>query len=351
MRVLALTKYDDLAASTRQRFMLYEPALSQAGIIVTYAPLLSNDHLVGLIRDSRFSPFDVMRAYFRRVADLLRARHYDVLWVHCELFPYFPGVLERMAGIWGKPIVYDYDDAIFHMYDESPNPLIRRLLGRKLVPLMRSAAACCGGNRYLRDYAAQFCPRTMILPTVVDTAHYRPVAPQDRAPVIGWIGSPTTWANVRPLLPLLAEICREHGVRVHAVGAGATAESDRFNGLDLIEWSEESEIASVQAMDIGIMPLDDLPFQRGKSGYKLIQYMACGLPVIASPVGVNVEIVGAAEGFLASSQVEWRAALTKLIEDAGLRKKMGIAGRARAEADYSLATHAPRLVDLMQTLV
>jgi glycosyltransferase involved in cell wall biosynthesis len=194
-----------------------------------------------------------------------------------------------------------------------------------------------------------------VLPTVVDTRQYVPIARPDpsQPPVIGWIGSPSTWAHIRPILPLLSEICSAHGVRFRAVGAGAGAgaERDRFDGLDLIPWSEPSEIADVQAMDIGVMPLIDRPFERGKSGYKLIQYMACGLPVVASPVGVNSDIVIEGEsGFIASSEEEWRWALIRLIRDPELRARMGAVGRARAVERYSLASQAPRLVELFRSV-
>jgi glycosyltransferase involved in cell wall biosynthesis len=169
--------------------------------------------------------------------------------------------------------------------------------------------------------------------------------------VIGWIGSPTTWANMRPLLPVLQDLASGGRVRIRVIGAGAQAGSDAFPGLELVEWSEATEVAEVQNMDIGIMPLLDLPFQRGKSGYKLIQYMACGLPTVASPVGVNSEIMIEGEtGFLASSAEEWRAALVRLLGDESLRERTGTAGRRRAETDYSLAVHGPRLVALMQSV-
>ena len=353
MKILALTKYGSLAATTRQRFEQYEPALAAAGISVEYAPLLGNDHLERLVAGRRASPLAVFRAYASRLLSLLASGRSDVLWVHCELFPYWPGVFERLGKLWGKPIVVDYDDAIFHMYDKSPNAVVRVLLGSKLAPLLRSATVCCCGNDYLRDYAARYCDRTIVLPTVVDTDIYVP--PFDRATggpvVVGWIGSPSTWINVRPLLPMLQDLVREHGIVVRAVGAGAGAERDRFPGLELIEWSEASEVADVQSFDIGIMPLRDQPFERGKCGYKLIQYMACGKPVVAAPVGVNMDIVREGEnGYLVETTEAWRNALVGLVENPELRTRMGNAGRELAVRDYSLASQAPRLVDLFRSL-
>ena len=123
MRVLALTRYDTLAASTRQRFRLYEPALAEAGITVDYAPLFSNDHVRRLVDGRRASLVATAVAYGRRLGALLTARRYDLLWVHCELFPYLPGLFERLAKLTGTPLVFDYDDAIFHSYDASRSPI------------------------------------------------------------------------------------------------------------------------------------------------------------------------------------------------------------------------------------
>jgi glycosyltransferase involved in cell wall biosynthesis len=273
--------------------------------------------------------------------------------VHCEFFPYLPGFIEAAAvRIGGRPIVFDFDDAIFHMYDASPNPAVRALFSGKLEPLIRSARACTCGNDYLRGYAARFCANSVIVPTVVDTDVYQPPAAtlQHDQLVVGWIGSPSTWSYVRPLLPLLAELCAEKGVTFRAIGAGKAAESDRFPGMELVDWSEESEIAELQRFSIGIMPAPHDPWARGKSGYKLIQYMACGLPVIATPVGVNCEIVrGRENGYLATTEAEWRDALDQLIGDAASRSGMGAHGRERAVREYSLAVYAPRVVEILKS--
>lgn len=350
VRVLAFTKYGSLAASTRQRFMQFEPALAEAGIQVRYSSLLDNAYLRRLVEGGRASPLSVARRYARRAADLLKARSFDLVWVHCEYFPYLPAFVEALAArVAGKPFVYDYDDAIFHMYDEARRPLVNGLLSGKLEPLLRRAEACLCGNEYLRSYAARFNPHALVVPTVVDTHVYRPIAGDPSRLVIGWIGSPSTWCNVRPLLSVLREVCESRGVTFRAVGAGIEAEEDRFPGLELVDWDEATEVAEVQGFTVGIMPLLDLPFQRGKSGYKLIQYMACGLPVVASPVGVNAEIVRDGDnGFLATGPEQWLRALNALLDDADLRRRMGARGRERAVTDYSLAVHAPRVVEIIK---
>jgi glycosyltransferase involved in cell wall biosynthesis len=354
VRILALTKYGPRAASTRQRIMLYQPALEAAGMTIDYRPLLDDEHVARLSQGRRTSLPDLAQAYARRLRTLPRARDYDLLWIHYELFPFLP-LVERLAGWTGRPYVVDYDDATFHTYDSAKRSIVRGLLGRKLQPLMRGAAAVVCGNAYLQAYAARFAARTEIIPTVVDTDLYLPRSSEEplaRPITIGWIGSPSTWSQVRPLLPTLERLCRSRAVRFLVVGAGAAAAGDAFAGLEHREWHEQEEVRDVQSMDIGIMPLIDLPFIRGKCGYKLIQYMACGLPVVASPIGVNAEIVASGEqGYLARDPADWEAALLRLIGDAERRARMGAAGRERAVELYSLASQAPRVVGLFKSLV
>jgi glycosyltransferase involved in cell wall biosynthesis len=352
MKVIAYTKYDREAASTRQRLLQYLPALAEAGIAVEYHPLLGDDYVRSLATGERASRRAVTHAYARRFRQLLRPHDVDLIWIYAELFPWLPAAAEQLAFRPGLPVVYDMDDAFFVPYDRNDHALVRRLLGGKLQPLIAGASACTCGNGYLADYARPLCPRTLVVPTVVDTTSYVPVERDRRQPLtIGWIGSPSTWPLVRPLLPLLEDLCRTGAVRVKVVGAGSAASADRFPGLEQVAWSEATEVAAVQSMDIGIMPLVDTPFVRGKSGYKLIQYMACGLPVIATPIGVNVEIVAhGVSGYLASSHGEWRQALLALIADPALRARMGAAGRERAVERYSLASQVPRLIELFRSV-
>jgi len=353
MKVIAYTKYDREAASTRQRLLQYLPTFAAAGIDVEYRPLLGDDYVRSLATGERPSAAAIARAYARRWRQLHGPHRADLIWIYAELFPWLPADGERMALQPRLPVIYDMDDAFFVPYDSHRHPPVRALLGGKLKPLIGGASACTCGNAFLADYARPLCQRTLIVPTVVDTDRYVPRARNDEQPLtIGWIGSPSTWPQLEPLLPLLAELSGQGRVRVKVVGAGARASAQAFPGLELVAWSEATEIADVQSMDIGIMPLTDDAFVRGKSGYKLIQYMACGLPVIASPVGVNGQIVQhGVNGLLASSASEWRTALDLLIGDATLRHRMGHAGRARAVEHYSLASQAPRLVELFGSVV
>lgn len=351
MKIALLTKYGDMAASTRQRFQQYNPFLTEAGFDLVPRPLLDDAYLRELYAGGGRHKASVTRRYIDRLHWLVSAPDVDILWLHCELSPYLPRLAERMARWPGKPIVFDYDDAIFHNYDRHPNWLIRAALGRKLHATLGGAEMAFCGNAYLADYARPLCPRIEIVPTVVDASVYRP-HPDGRqvdGPVrIGWIGTPSTWNEyLWPMLPLLSQVAAAGGGRVAAMGADRQAQPNPL--LDLVEWSEQSEVPFLQGIDIGVMPLTDTPWSRGKCGYKLIQYMACGLPVIASPVGVNAEIVEhGVNGFLASSEAEWRDALVTLLCDPDLRRRMGLEGRRKVEEHYSLQVWGPKVARMLR---
>lgn len=348
MRVLMLPRYGLLGASSRQRMYQYLPALEAAGCEVTVSPLFGDGYVRALYARRRAFG-EVLAGYARRLRSQLTGGSYDVVWVEKELLPWWPAFAERVRG--RHALVVDYDDAVFHRYDRHRSALVRRLLGARIDKVMRRADMVTAGNGYLAERAlAAGCRNVQRLPTVVDLARYpkplRNTNPARRV-TIGWIGSPSTADYLRPLAPVIAQLVAESGVEAIAIGA----REDQIAGTPFraVSWSEASEVELVSGFDIGIMPLPDAPWERGKCGYKLIQYMACGLPVVASPVGVNTEIVTEGEnGLLAMEPAQWLQALRKLVADAPLRKAMGASGRARVEQWYSLQAQAPRLIAMLQ---
>lgn len=349
-KLLAFTKYGRNAASTRQRLMQYETHLESAGIEVEYAPLFNESYMDLLARGGKAGLAQIGNAYLRRAVTLITHRRPDMLWVQYEYFPFLPAIMERCGSRWNCPIVVDYDDAIFHMYDDHRRGVVRHLLGSKLRTLIGLASLIIAGNDYIRSYVESVNPRVQVIPTVVDANAYLPGPSRSRDTlVVGWIGSPSTWRYVEPLLPILLPRLQAAGAVFRAIGAGPAA--TRWPGVEALDWSEDTEIAAVQSMDIGIMPLPDERWAKGKCGYKLIQYMACGLPVIASPVGVNSDIVQhGANGILATNNHEWADAIDMLLNSSVTRADFGRVGRARVEKDYSLQTYGPVLAGLLSEL-
>ena len=255
----------------------------------------------------------------------------------------------------GPPYIVDYDDAIFHNYDQHRFSIIGKLFGNKIKKVMRGAAAVVAGNRYIADYAREAGANLVeTIPTVLDLGKYQQAHRKRNSRfTIGWIGSPSTSRHLRVAESALKEVCpkdpsdRNGAVQVVAIGAQPTDLCDL--PASVIPWSEETEAEDLRSFDVGIMPLPDTEWERGKCGFKLIQYMACGLPVIASPVGVNKEIIDhGVNGFLAGGTEEWIEYLQKLRENPDLCLKMGAAGRKKVENEYSLQAAAPRLVKLLQ---
>lgn len=349
MRILILSRYDRLGPSSRLRVFQYLPFLQDAGVEFVVAPLFGNDYVASLY-GGRISLAAVVKAYFRRLYWMLRAGGFDLIWVEKEFLPWVPSWIELRLLPLSTPWVADYDDAVFHRYDRHQLSWVRRILGRKIDAVMRHADLVLAGNEYLKERALQAgASRVEILPTVVDVSRYQVSKERSGGTVtIGWIGSPSTARYLHLIAPALQKVAALQNVRIIAVGANA----DQLKGLpiEVRKWTEASEVAEIQQFDIGIMPLPDEPFERGKCGYKLIQCMACGKAVVASPVGVNSVIVrDGIDGILASSNQQWFDALKKLIEDVELRRRMGSLGRERVEQHYSLQNSASRLVELLQS--
>ncbi|MDD2759918.1 MAG: glycosyltransferase family 4 protein [Methylomonas sp.] len=350
MRVLVLSRYSRLGASSRLRFYQYLPFLESAGLQVTVKPLLADDYLTRLYAGRRKSFLDIAKAYFKRLSLLLQAKNYDLIWLEKECFPWLPAWIELGLLSRKTRLVVDYDDAIFHQYDRHSSVFVRFLLGKKIECVMHRAELVIAGNDYLAERARQAnARRVAILPTVVDTSRYQVVKHADQDSVtIGWIGSPATARYLRLLGLAFGTLLANKKIRVLAVGANPAQLVDL--PITVLPWTEEQEVAQIQQFDIGIMPLLDEAFERGKCGYKLIQYMACGIPVVASPVGANKQIVrDGIDGFLADSDQDWTRALMRLSNDPALRLRMGEAGRRRAETLYSLQRAEVELADLLRS--
>jgi hypothetical protein len=346
LSILALTRYPRQGASSRTRFLAYLPALEADGIGVTVSPFFDEAYLPGLYGGRKPKLTSILGCYWRRLKVLRKARSFDAIWVEKEVFPWVPFVVEFLS-MQGVSFILDFDDAWFHRYATHRLAPVRRLLGRKFESMVARARLTVVGNDVLATWARE-AKATEILqqPTPVSLDIYRP-SPQTGAdgPLrIGWVGTPTTAnAYLRPLLPLLAKIIAEGWASLTVIGAEDAAFSKI--GATVLPWDEAHEVEQLHSFDVGIMPLSDDPWSRGKCAYKLLQYMAVGLPVVASPVGMNCTVVQPGiNGFLAESFDEWHNALLALANDADLRHRMGDAGRASVAKDYSLSAVTPRLV-------
>jgi glycosyltransferase involved in cell wall biosynthesis len=351
MEILLLSRYENLGASSRVRLFQYIPYLDKEGIKVDIAPLFSNGYINNLYEKGSKPLIYVLPAYGKRLLSLLNVKRFDLLWIEKELFPMLPAWIEKLLVKLRIPYIVDYDDAIFHNYDLNKNILIRTFLKNKIDSVMKNAAIVIVCNDYLAERALKAgAKKVEYLPSVVDLEKYK-FSDEFSPDVfrIGWIGSPSTSKYLKLIHKPLQEFCSKHNARLILIGSSKTD----LPGvpLEIREWREDTEVENIQDFDAGIMPLPDEPWERGKCGYKIIQYMACGRPVVASPVGVNKKLItDGVNGFKPITQEEWNNALKELFEDINLRKTMGSAGRKIVEEKYSLQITAPKLVNILKSI-
>ena len=352
MRILLLTRYQRLGSSSRVRFYQYLPHLLSQGVEIATAPFFNDKYVSNLYQGQRTSVTTILGAYLERFTVLMRAASFDLLWVEKELFPWIPAWFEIILSALKIPYVVVYVDAVFHRYDMHSSGIVRALLGRKIDRVMRHAALVIAGNEYLAERARQTGARRVeCLPSVVDVNQYT-LSESTNSPVfrIGWIGSPVTAPYLDLVREAIGKLSEESPVTLTLIGSGNVPPFPQ-TPTETLSWTEAVELEMSQKFDVGMMPLVDGPFERGKCGYKLIQYMASGLPVIASPVGVNEQIVEpGVNGYLAESSADWLSAFRELRDDKEKRILMGQAGRRKAEQLYNLQGSAPRLLNLLSSL-
>lgn len=353
-KILILSRYNTLGASSRLRMLQYVPDFEAAGWTVCVEPLLCNKYLDTIYQHHKTIWLRLMRlafitnGYWHRFRILLQTGRYDIIWIEKELFPFLPALFEKILSLNKVPYIIDYDDAVFHNYDRSVSRFVRKLLANKLQRLIVGASAVTVGNNYLLEYmvrqGAEYVER---VPTVIDISRYEVTKePPSEVFRIGWIGSPSSAQYLPIIFGALQQLAQKWNIVFVTVGAplisipGVKVEQNK--------WTLESEGRIIQSFHVGVMPLSDTPWERGKCGYKLVQYMACGRPVVASPVGINLEIVSNDVGRLAGLEKDWVQALDELASDQQLRARLGKAARLVVEKTYTKQVVAPKLNQLLR---
>ena len=350
MRILLLTRYDHSGPSSRYRFYQFFPSLEKENIEFSVSPLFNEKYVRNLYYGKKMGKlYNPIVAHLKRTATLLFNQSCDLVWMEKEALPWIPPYVESIFYKKSIPYIIDYDDAVFHRYDEHPNPIVRYILSKKIKTVMARSSVVVAGNKYIAYYAEKAgAQKVQIIPTVVDLSKYRIKKRFDSSNfTIGWLGSPTTSRHINIAEEALKKYCRNENVEFRAMGA-LQKDLDKIQGK-LIPWNAETETNELIRFDVGIMPLPDTPWERGKCGFKLIQYMAAGLPIIASPVGVNQEIVEhGVNGFLARDTNDWMKYFKILRNDPDLGRQMGFRGRKKVEEKYSLEVVAPQLISILK---
>jgi glycosyltransferase involved in cell wall biosynthesis len=356
LRVLALLPYPlDQAPSQRYRLEQWVPGLRALGIECDLVPFVDRDVFRRLARPGRPSAkvVDLLRAVTSRWRLLRRATDYDLVVVHREAMLFGPALLERVVA-WRRPMVLDFDDAIWLSNHNPVNPFAKWLKfpGKSRV-IARQASAVVAGNEYLAEWARRYNPATYVIPTTIDTDGMYSAKKEHRTaskPVVGWTGTASTLRYLEHIRPVLEELARRRRYRLVVISEGA---APSWNGVEveLHQWSSAREVEDLLELDVGLMPQPDEEWARGKCGCKALQYMALGIPPVASRNGALPEIIeNGRTGFLASTPAEWLTSLERLIDDVALRASLGDQARFTVRERYSANSHVPRIAEILRSV-
>lgn len=343
----------DCSPSQRYRVEAFLARWQARGIVVDYHWVLDRADLAvfyGAAPATRKAAV-AARALGRRLASLASTPPPDAWLVQREAF-FLGGAWSEWLASRRAPVLFDFDDAIWIRTTSAANSRFAWLKNVEKIPrLVAQAHTVIAGNAFLAGWARQYATNVHVVPTVVDTDHFAPAPSRPEGPVvIGWSGSGSTIEHLRPLLPVLERLAARVGNRVQVRVMGDAAFTHAPLGLRGEAWSPAAELELLRRMDIGLMPLPDDEWSRGKCGLKALVAMSVGAATVMSPVGVNREIVRHGEsGFLAGADDEWLEVLTRLVDDADLRRRVGDAGRQRVIDAYSVARWEPALTALIES--
>ncbi len=353
-RILFIAPYPHAQApSQRFRFEQYIPALKAQGHEVEVHPFLSPKDWAPLYKEGSFARkgWSMIRSFMKRWWLLTKIRRFDAVFIHREAAMIGPPVFEFIiAKILKKKYIYDFDDAIWLPNYSQSNAKFHRLKAYgKVKKIIRWADKVVVGNSFLAEYAAQFNENVEIIPTTIDleNVHNQVTQHQEDLIRIGWTGSHTTMEYLPLLVPTLKKLEKVYPIKFRVI-SNLPPEIE-LDCLEFVKWNKETEIADLAAIHIGVMPLEDSVWAKGKCGFKGLQYMSLQIPSVMSAVGVNPEIVeDGTNGFLCETAEDWYRVLLQLIEDLDQRKKVGQAGYNTVKTRYSVAANTPKYLALFQ---
>ncbi len=349
VRVLGLYP-SGTAPGARFRCEQFVAPLGRRGISVEIDPFFSAAGYRAYRNGGRVARvLAVLTGLIRRLGLVTGGPRADTVWVYKQSIPVASRAVEwSMKHLWRRRVVYEFDDAVWRPQFNHQRLSYRLKAGGKIPRIIADADAVIAGNAFLADYARRYRGDVTIIPTTLDTAgRFNLRREHTDGPVtLAWTGSATTTVYLQALAPVLRAVQAVRDVRFLFI-------SDIFPPMDLarveeVPWSEDIEVSALARGDIGLMPLPDNEWTRGKCGFKIIQYMALGLVPVASAVGANVEIIeDGVDGFLCRDDAGWMRALLAAIDDVALRRRIGAAARAKAEARYSLEGQVDRLAAVL----
>ena len=338
MTLIFFTRYGRLGPSSRIRtFQLLENSKLKTSFIQT----LMNDESLKYRYDNKKYPLgSVIISIFKRFLFIIKSPKDSIFYIEKELFPWLPFSIERFF-IGHRKYILDFDDATWHYYDQHKNALVKYFLKSKLKKLISRSNLVFTGNEYLKNYALCSGARNVVkIPTVINFENYTRITPVDnfsRTTRIVWIGTPATSEYLSVIYDPLKRLSKEFDFEFVVIGD----KDFKLEGVNVVsyDWSEHTEISIIKTCDIGVMPFFSTKFTEGKCGYKLIQYMACGLSVVATNSGANSEIINkTGGGFVVNNDIEWYDSIRMLILDQDLRFRNKLDLPKKIENYYSVSS-------------
>ena len=352
MKILFWVPYPTGGASNRYRVEQYLPYLKKAGISYSLHSFWNSSTFKILYKTGhRFTKiYYFIFGTISRLFDLLKIFQYDIVFIHREAYPIGGAFFEIILAILRKPFIFDFDDAIFLPSSSKPNSFIERFKNPvKITKIIKMSSHIIVGNDYLANFARKYNDRVTVIPTPIDTDKYYPDEKKRSVElVIGWIGSVTTLNFLNIMRNVFIGLTKRFPhIKFKMVGGDFPING--FSNVISKPWSLKQEIEDLRTFDIGIMPMPDNEWTKGKCGFKAILYMSMNIPCVISPVGVNKEIIiDGVNGFLASTEEEWIERLIILIKNSEMRREFGMAGRKIVEERYSVKVHAPQFLEIIQ---
>jgi glycosyltransferase involved in cell wall biosynthesis len=291
----------------------------------------------------------IIKGFFRRIEMLFFLNKYDKVFIHREVAPIGPPIFEWIISkMLSKKIIYDFDDAIWLENTSSENSIASKLKWHsKVGSICKWSKTVSTGNKYLADYSKIFNSNVIVNPTTISTNNlHLPRYFKNDKPVIGWTGTHSTAKYLKKLL----EPLRELSGQFEFIYISNKEPDFELPNLEFIKWNKESEITDLNRVDIGIMPLENDEWAKGKCGFKALQYMALEIPALVSPVGVNEEIVDhGINGFHCNTSNDWKERIIELIENPALRVKMGKEGRKKVIDKYSVESNTENFLSILKS--
>lgn len=352
-KLLIFPKYNAMGPSSRYRIYNYLQLYEKAGVDFEVYPLLEDWYLKNLWSKKSKAAiyYKIIKAYLKRLFRILAVKKNSIVYIGAELFPYLPFGIERYLKLRNIPYIVEFDDAIFHHYDRTSNFLVKKLLGRKTEKVIKNASAVIGGCQYLCDYARQWNSNVIEIPTSIDKRKYLINREDSHPPVIGWIGSPATARYLDLIVNPLLKLSKEFSFSVHLIGCDASI-TQKFKSIPhkIIQWTDATEVQELSKFSIGIMPLEDTPFARGKCAFKLVQYMAMGIPTVSTPLQSNINISKGNNNLFASNEEEWYESIKEILSNSVYYNEVGIKNREIAYKHYTIQNNWIKYIELFQSL-